>query len=74
VRHLKNGSYRYYDYKEVKVNREILFNKLIRNHIHRFIVWYLVRCGGAFHHGKYGSYGKYVALMSDDKYGEYKKL
>jgi hypothetical protein len=56
------------------MNSQILFNKLIRVHIHRFIIWYLNRCGGAFHHGKYGSYGKYVAVMSDDKYGEYKEL
>lgn len=46
------------------MNREILFNKLIRKHIHKFIVWYLKKCGGEFHNGKYG-FGYYVTLHKD---------
>lgn len=57
-----------------EVNRQIVFNKIIRKHVHRFIVWYLTKCGGAFHHGKYGESGRYVALMTDNKYHEYQKL
>jgi hypothetical protein len=56
------------------MNVQILFNRIIRKHIHRLIVWYIKRCGGAFHHGKYGDNGRYVALMSDRKYHEYTKL
>ena len=56
------------------MNRQIIFNKLIRKHIHNIIVWYLKRCGGAFHHYPYGENGKYIAMMSDKKYHEYQKL
>lgn len=56
------------------MNRKILFNRLVRKHIHNFIVWYLNRCGGAFHSGEYGESGNYVALMSDTKYRDYKNI
>jgi hypothetical protein len=36
--------------------------------LHRLIVWYLRRCGGAFHHGPYGEQGRYVELMTDAQY------
>lgn len=56
------------------MNGQILFNKIVRRHIHKFIVWYLRKCAGAFHHGSYGENGVYVAVMSDLKYHEYQKL
>lgn len=56
------------------MRREILFNKYVRKYIHNAIVWYLKRCGGAFHSGPYGENGKYVALMSDEKYHHYQNL
>lgn len=56
------------------MNKQIIFNRLIRKHIHKFIVWYLRKCAGAFHHDKYGENGVYVAVMSDAKYHEYQKL
>ena len=48
--------------------------RLYRRLIHKFIVKYLLSCGGAFHHGEYGINGRYVALMDDIKYHEYTKL
>ena len=36
--------------------------------IHRFIVWYLRRAGGAFHTFKYGVDGRYVVLMNETDY------
>lgn len=50
------------------------FERLYRKIIHHFIVKYLIKCGGAFHHGPYGENGRYVALMSDKKYHEYQKI
>jgi len=48
--------------------------KLLRKFIHRFIVWYLRHCGEAFHSGIYREDGKYVVLMNEDMYHEFKKL
>lgn len=56
------------------MNKQITFNNLIRKHIHKFIVWYLRKCAGAFHHGKYGDNGVYVVVMRDSTYHEYQKL
>lgn len=53
------------------MNRQILFNRLVRTHIHKFIVWYLKRCGGTFHSGAYGENGKYVKLFTDEEYGKH---
>lgn len=39
--------------------------------LHRFIVWYLRRCAGAFHCFPYGVSGRYVVLMDDDMYHRY---
>ncbi|WP_424236364.1 hypothetical protein [Bhargavaea ginsengi] len=50
------------------------FESLKRKIVHRLIVNYLIKCGGAFHHGAYGENGKYVALMSDKKYHDYQNL
>lgn len=50
------------------------FEKLYRRVIHKLIVKYLIRCGGAFHHGEYGDSGKYVKLFTDEEYGEYQKM
>lgn len=56
------------------MRRKILSNPYVKKHIHNAIVWYLKRCGGAFHNGPYGENGKYVALMSDDQYGRYQNV
>lgn len=56
------------------MNKQIMFNRLIRRHVHSFIVWYLKKCAGAFHHGSYGENGVYVVVMNDEKYSDYKKL
>ncbi len=42
--------------------------KMYRKIIHRLIVKYLIKCGGAFHHGAYGEGGKYVRLFTDEEY------
>jgi len=46
----------------------------VRGVIHRLIVKYLLRCGGAFHSGPYGEQGKYVRLFTDKEYDEYQKF
>lgn len=48
--------------------------RMYRKVIHKLIVKYLVRCGGAFHQGAYGDNGRYVKLFTDDEYGEYQKM
>ncbi|WP_166626865.1 hypothetical protein [Jeotgalicoccus sp. S0W5] len=46
--------------------------KTIKRFVHSFIVWYLFKCGGAFHHGKYDSgEGKYVVIMTEKDYHNY---
>lgn len=40
--------------------------------IHRMICWYLRSCGGAFHSYPYGPQGRYVVLMDEGQYHEYK--
>ena len=55
------------------MKRKLLFNRLARKHIHKAIVWYLKRCGGAFHSGAYGENGKYVKLFSDAEYNDYQR-
>ena len=47
---------------------------LYREIVHTFICKYLISCGGAFHHNKYGVDGRYVVLMSDKMYHEYQNL
>jgi len=42
--------------------------------IHKIIVWYLRHCGGAFHHFAYGPNGRYVVLMNEQQYHDYKNL
>lgn len=51
-----------------------MFRRIITKYTHAFIVWYLRKCGGAFHHNRYGVNGIYVAMMSDATYHEYTKL
>lgn len=38
---------------------------------HRLMVWYLRRCGSAFHTFPYGSRGRYVVLMSEAEYHDF---
>lgn len=45
-----------------------------RRIVHKLICKYLISCGGAFHHNKYGIDGRYVVLMNDEKYHEYQNL
>ena len=40
----------------------------MRGLLHRFIVWYLRRCGGVFHTFPYGFHGRYVVVMNEDQY------
>lgn len=46
----------------------------MRKYIHKIIVWYLKKCGGAFHSGPYGDNGKYVKLFTDKQYSEYQRM
>ncbi len=47
----------------------------IHKRIHKFIVWYLkYKCGGAFHHNKYGNDGVYVRVFTDEYYGYIQRL
>jgi hypothetical protein len=41
---------------------------MLHSLVHRFIVWYLGKAGGAFHVGSYGRDGRYVTAVSDDQY------
>jgi hypothetical protein len=54
-----------------RLNRILKLGDRRRKFIHRVIVNYLIKCGGAFHHGEYGVNGKYVVLMTDAEYGKY---
>ena len=47
--------------------------KWIRKKLHNFITWYLTEVGGAFHTNKYGKNGRYVVLMNEEEYHQYKK-
>lgn len=38
--------------------------------LHRAIMHYLRRCGGAFHHGPYGADGSYVVAMDEAGYAD----
>lgn len=49
------------------------FERLKRKVIHGLIVKYLIKCGGAFHHGDYGENGRYVKLFTDEEYGKHQK-
>lgn len=53
------------------MNTQLIINRVLRRHIHKLIVWYLKKCGGAFHSGKYGIEGKYVVLMNDNAYSDF---
>ncbi len=46
----------------------------MRRQLHRFIVWYLRRCAGAFHFFPYGPKGRYVVLMNETQYHRYTHL
>jgi len=52
----------------------IKIRRLVIKLIHRLIVKYLVRCGGAFHTQPYGDTGLYVVLMNKRLYHEYAKI
>ena len=45
--------------------------RFYRKIVHRLIVNYLVKCGGAFHHGQYGENGRYVKLFTDSEYAKH---
>lgn len=47
---------------------------MLRKLIHRAIVAYLRRCGGAFHHGGYGSLGRYVMCVNEQQYNAYQAV
>jgi hypothetical protein len=44
----------------------------MRKLLHHFIAWYLRRCGGAFHTYAYGTHGRYVVLMNEQAYHEFR--
>lgn len=46
----------------------------MRHALHKIIVAYLRRCGGAFHCYPYGPKGRYVVLMNESQYGNYEKV
>jgi len=41
---------------------------------HKIIAWYLRRCWGSFHVYPYGSQGRYVALMNERQYHNFKAV
>lgn len=45
---------------------------MIRKLIHRAICWYLGKCGNAFHTYPYGEQGRYVVLMTEANYQNFK--
>lgn len=45
----------------------------MRHLLHKAICWYLRRCAGAFHCYPYGTGGRYVVLMDESQYGDFKK-
>lgn len=47
------------------------FKRMYRKIVHGLIVSYLIRCGGAFHHGAYGENGKYVRLFTDKEFNKF---
>ncbi len=57
----------------VRRNAVSKLERLKRKIIHGLIVRYLIKCGGAFHHGEYGENGIYIKLFTDDEYGKYQK-
>lgn len=46
----------------------------MKHFLHKFIAWYLRRCGGAAHCYPYGEQGRYLVLMDDDTYHRFKCL
>ena len=45
----------------------------MRYYILKFIQWYLIKkCGGAFHINPYGEKGRYVVIMNERQYHNYK--
>lgn len=40
--------------------------------LHKAIVWYLRRCGAAFHCFPYGPEGRYVVLMTEGQFHRWK--
>lgn len=53
---------------------------VIKRFLHKFILWYLRRCGNAFHTGPYNNYGEsnkggmYIVAMDDDTYHHFRVL
>jgi len=48
--------------------------RIIAGFLHSFIAGYLQTCAGAFHAFPYGNSGRYVVLMNERQYHEYKEL
>ena len=46
----------------------------MRHLLHKFIVWYLRKCAGAFHVYDYGVIGRYVVLMNEQQYHNYSEI
>lgn len=46
----------------------------MKHALHKAIVWYLRRCAGAFHCFRYGPMGRYVVLMNERQFHEYKRI
>lgn len=45
----------------------------MRKLIHAIIEKYLLSCGGAFHHNEYGEKGRYVVLMNENEYHQFRE-
>jgi hypothetical protein len=46
----------------------------MKHALHKLIVWYLRRCGGAFHCYPYGERGRYAVLMTERQYHRYTQI
>lgn len=47
--------------------------RLARRITHEIIQWYLRRSGGAFHTNPYGPSGRYVVLMNENQYHQFRQ-
>ena len=45
----------------------------VRHLVHGFISWYLNRVGRAFHVHPYGNLGRYVVIMTEGQYHEFRE-
>ena len=56
-------------WEDIEMKKKVI--RLYRKIIHKLIVKYLISCGGAFHHGKYGESGRYVVLLNEQQYHDH---